>query len=160
MTCDAARGAVIHRSRLHATLKRNFQAMPGLEWLELLGKHIPDRSQHMVRYSGRYSSRARGAEHERPEIDERDTEAPSPARQAAKEAWAKLIRKVYEVDPLQCPRCGAQMGVIALIQDPAVIERILTWLGLWAPPQHVGPSPPANSPPSLPLTYDAPLDIA
>jgi len=103
--------------------------------------------------------RARGAEHERPEIDERDTEAPSPARQAAKEAWAKLIRKVYEVDSLQCPRCGAQMSVIALIQDPAVIERILTWLGLWAPLQHVGPSPPAN-PPSLPLTYDALPDIA
>jgi len=113
----------------------------------------------MVRYYGRYSSRARGAEHERPEIDERDTEAPSPGRQAAKEAWAKLIRRVYEVDPLQCPRCGAQMSVIALIQDPAVIERILTWLGLREPPQHVGPSPPAN-PPSLPLTYDALPDIA
>jgi len=31
-------------------------------------------------------ARIRGAEHERPEIEERDTEAPSPARQAAKEA--------------------------------------------------------------------------
>ena len=45
----------------------------------------------------------------------------------------KLIRKVYEVDPLVCPKCGAQMRVIALIEDPAVIERILSWLGLWHP---------------------------
>ncbi|MCC6212576.1 MAG: transposase zinc-binding domain-containing protein, partial [Burkholderiales bacterium] len=44
MSYDAARGAVIYRSRLHATLKRNFQAMPGVQWLELLCKHIPDRN--------------------------------------------------------------------------------------------------------------------
>ena len=135
MTYDAASGAVIYRSRLHATLKRNFQAMPGVEWLELLCKHIPDRSEHMVRYYGRYSSRTRGAERERPEPDELDAETASPARQAAKAAWAKLIRKVYEVDPLECPRCGAQMRVIALIEDPPVIERILSWLGLWEPLQ-------------------------
>jgi hypothetical protein len=51
------------------------------------------------------------------------------------------------------------MRVIALIEDPAVIERILTWLGLWEPPQPVGRSPLASSP-SLPLTYDAVPNIA
>jgi hypothetical protein len=43
------RGAVIYRSKLHATLKRNFQVMPGVKWLELLCKHVPDRHEHMVR---------------------------------------------------------------------------------------------------------------
>jgi hypothetical protein len=159
MSYDAARGAVIYRSRLHATLKRNFQAMPSVKWLELLCKHIPDRNEHMVRYYGRYSSRARGAERERPEMEETEGEVSAPARQAAKAAWAKLIRKVYEVDPLECPKCGALMRVIALIEDPAVIERILSWLGLWAPLRPVGRSPPAGSP-SLPLTYDAVPGIA
>jgi len=36
MTYDAASGTVIYRSRMHAGLKRNFQVMPGAEWLELL----------------------------------------------------------------------------------------------------------------------------
>ena len=130
---DAASGTVIYRSRLHATLKRNFQLMPGVQWLELLCKHIPDRHEHLVRYYGRYSSRTRGVERERPEIDEPEADSAGPARQAAKAAWAKLIRKVYEVDPLLCPECGTQMRVIALIEDPAVIERILCWLGLWEP---------------------------
>jgi len=89
----------------------------------------------MVRYYGGYSSRTRGSERERPEIEEPDPESTSQARQAAKAAWAKLIRKVYEVDPLICPQCGAQMRVIALIEDRAVIERILSWLGLCEPPQ-------------------------
>ncbi|MBI5911761.1 MAG: hypothetical protein HY848_17670 [Betaproteobacteria bacterium] len=34
--------------------------MPGAEWLELLCKHIPDRHEHLVRYVGWYSTRARG----------------------------------------------------------------------------------------------------
>jgi hypothetical protein len=49
MTYDAATGTVIYRSKMHAGLKRNFQAMPGAAWLELLCKHIPDRYEHLVR---------------------------------------------------------------------------------------------------------------
>jgi len=113
----------------------------------------------MVRYYGRYSSRARGAERERPEIDELEAEVSSPVRQAAEVAWAKLVRKVYEVDPLECPKCGAQMRVIALIEDPAVIERILAWRGLWEPRQPGAPSSPID-PPSLPLSYHPVPDIA
>jgi hypothetical protein len=150
---------VIYRSKLHATLKRNFQVMPGADWLELLCKHVPDRHEHLVRYYGRYSSRTRGAEQERPDMDEPDTETRNQARQAAKAAWAKLIRKVYEVDPLLCPKCGIQMRVIALIEDPAVIERILSWLGLWQPLPACGPSPPAGRATSS-LTYHPVPDIA
>jgi len=46
MTYDAATGTVIYRSKMHAGLKRNFQVMPGAEWLALLCKHIPDRYEH------------------------------------------------------------------------------------------------------------------
>lgn len=116
-------------------------------------------NEHMVRYCGRYSSRTRGAEREPPELEASDTEVQSPARQAAKAAWARMIRKVYEVDPLECPMCGAQMRVIALIEDPAVIERILTWLDLWEPLEPSGPSPPGGRL-SLALTYHPIPDIA
>ena len=60
MSYDAATGTVIYRSKMHEGLKRNFQVMPGAEWLELLCKHIPDRYEHLVRYVGWYSNRARG----------------------------------------------------------------------------------------------------
>jgi hypothetical protein len=51
----------------------------------------------------------------------------------AKAAWARLIRKVYEADPLECPRGKGPMRVIALIDDPDVVRRILGHLGRWAP---------------------------
>ena len=44
--------------------------------------------------------------------------------------------KSYEVDPLECPKCGhPPMRVVALIDDAEVIRRILEHLGRWAPRQ-------------------------
>ena len=49
----------------------------------------------------------------------------------AKAAWARLIRKVYEADPMECRKCKGLMRAIALIDDPGVIRRILEHLGRW-----------------------------
>ena len=44
-----------------------------------------------------------------------------------------LIKKVYEIDPLKCPHCGAAMKIISFIErrQRDVIERILRHCGLW-----------------------------
>jgi hypothetical protein len=106
-------------------LKRNFQVMPGAEWLELLCKHIPDRYEHLVRYCGWYSNRSRGARAVKVAapgtISSGITEGFSEYVQRAKAAWARLIHKVYESDPLECPKCKGPMRVIALIEDPIVV---------------------------------------
>ena len=47
--------------------------------------------------------------------------------------WRELIKKVWEVDPMICPRCGKPMKVIALIDEPGAIYDILSYLGLWDP---------------------------
>ncbi|MBI4572437.1 MAG: hypothetical protein HY713_04015 [candidate division NC10 bacterium] len=36
-------------------------------------------------------------------------------------SWTRLIRQVYEVDPLVCPRCGGTMKIIAVI-EPACAD--------------------------------------
>ena len=43
-------------------------------------------------------------------------------------AWARLIEKVYEADPLSCPRCHNPMKVIAVIIDPVQVLKILRHL--------------------------------
>jgi hypothetical protein len=45
-------------------------------------------------------------------------------------AWADLMRRCFEMDVLACSRCGGRMTVVATIDGPAVIHRILTHLGL------------------------------
>ena len=41
-----------------------------------------------------------------------------------------MIRKVYEVDPMVCPRCGATMKIIAFLTDYAVVDKIIEHLKL------------------------------
>ena len=63
---------------------------------------------------------------------------PAPASHAqdestllARRSWARWIKKVYEADPLVCPRCARPMKIISLIDTQAVIEKILRHLKLW-----------------------------
>ena len=48
---------------------------------------------------------------------------------------------MYEVNPLQCPRCLHEMRIVAIINDKLVVEKILKHLGLWQPQAH---SPPVS----------------
>ena len=76
-----------------------------LEWMAALVSHIPDRGGQTLRYYGAYSNVTRGRL--KKEGDEPEThiiEDESPGR--LNRSWARLIQKIYEVDPLLCPRCG------------------------------------------------------
>ena len=60
------------------------------------------------------------------------------AVRARRLSWSELMRRVFEVDVLECPRCQGPMRILAAIEQPEVIRRILTHLGLppRAPPAH------------------------
>ena len=131
---------------------------------------VPDRYEHLVCYVGWYSNRARGESakaqkaNDTPRTPAAPLEAVSEFAQRAKAAWVRLIRKVYESDPLECPKCKAPLRPIALIENPIVARAILTHLGRWQPRalERAPPVPsgawPAHA--SLPLTYHPLPDIA
>jgi hypothetical protein len=51
--------------------------------------------------------------------------------------WARLLRRVFDLDLEHYPQCDGNLRIIAAIEAPAVIVRILTHLGLpaRAPPR-------------------------
>ena len=92
--------------------------------------HIPDKGQVTVRYYGLYANAHRGKVR-------KASLAPSSLRIVEEElplvpskGWAAMIRKVYEVDPMTCPRCGGRMKVVAFLTEPAVVDRIIDHLKL------------------------------
>ena len=91
--------------------QRNLDA---LDWLALLTTHIPNRGEQMVRYCGYYSNKSRGMRKKQgkddavPSLIESDI---SPS--AFRKDWARLIQKIYNVDPLVCPKCRGRMRVIS-----------------------------------------------
>jgi hypothetical protein len=67
---------------------------------------------------------------------------PRPASLTHAWTWAALMRRVFALDVLACPRCGGRLRVIATVQDPAVVRAILAHLGLTPGPDSPGPAPP------------------
>jgi hypothetical protein len=44
--------------------------------------------------------------------------------------WAELLRRVFGVEIFSCPNCGGKRRLLAAIQDPDSIQRVLRSLGL------------------------------
>ncbi len=47
-------------------------------------------------------------------------------------SWAKLLKRVFDLDLEHGPNCGGELKIIAAILEAPVIEKILTHLGLQA----------------------------
>jgi hypothetical protein len=119
------------------------ETMDYLEFIARVTAHIPDKGQAMVRYYGLYANAHRG------KVKKADL---SPAalrvveeelRRLPSKGWAALIRKtniglrsaamirkVYEADPMVCPKCGSRMKVVAFLTEPEVVDRIIRHLEL------------------------------
>jgi len=120
-----------------------------LEFLAELQQHIPDMWEQTTRYLGKYASRTRATErrqndlkqkrqHDKGvplsvELDERHEPPPKASR-----SWAALIKRVYEVDPLICDKCGGAMKIVAFLQQPREINKLCDNLGY---PQYRAPPP-------------------
>jgi hypothetical protein len=118
---------------------------PALEWLAAMCSHIPNKGEQMVRYYGYYSNVSRGKRQKYGNDDALPSILESQGDEKAfRRNWARLIQKIYEVDPLICPKCRGVMRIISFIEDPSVIRVILEHLGLWlartrTPPKIHGP---------------------
>ena len=111
----------------------------------------------MVRYYGWYSNKMRGVRQRRlpPQLlIRRPGLSPPPPATLPSKRWRDLILRVWHVDPLRCPVCHNPMRVIAVIDDPQLVPKILRHLGLWQDP------PAGLSPPGLAaLTYEPCQDV-
>ncbi|MEE9609795.1 MAG: transposase, partial [Desulfatiglandales bacterium] len=118
-----------------------------IEWLAAMCSHVPNKGEQMVRYYGYYSNVSRGKRKKNdqdglvPSILE-----PDGSSREYKRNWARLIQKIYETDPLCCPKCQGRMKVISVIEQPEIIKKILKHLGLWVmkarpPPKTSAPQP-------------------
>jgi hypothetical protein len=129
---------------------RSTEFFTALDWLARLITHIPGKGEQMVRYYGYYSNKSRGMRKKGATPSPKNSEAnfapiiieSDLSRKKFKKNWARLIQKIYFVDPLSCPKCSGNMRIISFIEDDATIKKILVHLNLWLPQNHDPPPGP------------------
>jgi hypothetical protein len=79
------------------------------------------------------------------------TEGPTPAERRAAMTWAQRLKRVFNIDIETCKTCGGHVKIIACIEDPVVIEKILTHLDRKDASAAAPRLPPCRAPPQAAL---------
>jgi hypothetical protein len=116
-----------------------------LEWMQRLAALVPRPRLHLTRYHGILAPNANW----RPQVVPKPKETDIPEQPESHEPkrnyipWARRLKRVFALDLEECPTCHGPLKLIAVIEQTAVIEKILAHLNLNAHP-----------PPRLPARYD------
>ncbi|MFA5904505.1 MAG: transposase [Desulfobacula sp.] len=123
--------------------RKSRKVFNALDWPARLTTYIPGRYEQTVRYNGWYSNKSRGMRKKAGPDDIIPAVMPNElSSKESRQNRGRLIQKIYEVDPLVCPKCQGSMKIISFIDELDVIEKILGHLDLWDvrnhdPPQKV-----------------------
>jgi hypothetical protein len=127
-----------------------------LYFMARLAALVPKPRVNLTRFHGVFAPNSqhravvtpakRGKGGKRP--SEGDVEAPTPAERRAAMTWARRLKRVFGIDITTCRECGGAVKVIACIEDPAVIQKILTHLDKQGPQREVGRLPQGRGPPT------------
>ena len=138
---------------------RRHLVMTGVELLKKLVPLVPPTYANLTRFHGVFAptSRLRAKVVPPPPVLSCSSATPVPAqatptstskptapRSTYRLDWASLLKRVFAVDVMVCARCEGPMRVIACLEEPAVVARILQHLGL---PTEPLPTARAQGPP-------------
>ena len=114
--------------------------MSPLEFMQRLAALVPRPRLHLMRFHGVLAPNAKLRALVVPQESEPPAQAAPPAaceascahHRPVRLSWARLLKRVFELDLEHCPNCGGELKIIAAILEQPVIEKILTHLGLQA----------------------------
>lgn len=111
-----------------------------LELLERLAVLVPRPRVNLLLYYGVLGARSAWRRRLRTAMDGRErpgaTSAGAAGGNAASAArpramtWAALMQRTFGLDVLLCPGCGGRLRLVALVEQAAVVARILDHLGM------------------------------
>ena len=157
-----AEGTVRYHFRRPWRNGRSYVDYSPLELIERLVSLIPAPRSNLLIYHGFLAPNARlrsavvPGRKEEPEDAcclgeaERERDAEDfPARRRQRLSWAQLLKRVFGIDVLKCPRCAkGRLQLIAFITTPEAIQRILDSLDL-----------PTRAPPVAPARFLAQKEL-
>jgi Putative transposase len=119
--------------------------MEPLEFMERLAALVPRPRLHLIRFHGVLAPNAKLRSKIVPAPAERATEPPTDHAQGQGEtprmSWARLLKRVFDIDVKHCPNCGGSLKIIAC-PEPSSKGRHRRSAGDYQNPQSSGPTDP------------------
>lgn len=141
-----SRGQVVYSLKKPYSDGTTHIVMTQLELMERLAAIVPRPRVHLIRFHGVLAPHYKHRRMIVPKLKPK-TEHPEPegkTQSNSRISWARLLARVFDIDVETCPLCGGKTKIIAAIDDPKVIKKILEHLNLPTTPP---PLWPARGPP-------------
>jgi hypothetical protein len=128
-----------------------------LDFIAKLAALVPPPRANLTRFHGvfapnsRYRARVVPGRRARHAEEDKLGGEPTLAERRASMTWAQRLKRVFGIDVEVCSVCGGAMRIVACIEDPDVIERILRHLDAKASESPESRLPPCRAPPQLGL---------
>ena len=118
--------------------------MSPLEFMQRLAALIPRPRLNLIRFHGVLAPNAKLRaeiipDGKKSKPSDANDDAPHSAA-SVRISWARLLKRVFDIDIEQCPHCGGALKIIAAILEKAAITKILDHLGLPARAQPRAPA--------------------
>ena len=117
--------------------------MTPMEFMQKLAALVPRPRLHLIRFHGVLAPNAKLRSQVVPVPAQKTTAGEGDCNHQhsgpVRMTWARLLKRVFDIDIEQCA-CGGKLKLIAVIEAPDVIEKILTHLGLSAQPPPRAPA--------------------
>ena len=127
-----AQGQVVYKLKTAYRNETTHIVLDPLDFLSRLASLIPRPRVHLTRFHGVFA----------PHFKYRSLIVPQPAlsnktspteqkksKQSYSIGWAKILKRVFDIDIQACSKCGGQIKIISSIHNPQIIKKILTHLG-------------------------------
>ncbi len=99
-----------------------------MEFIGRLAALVPRPRVNLTRFHGVFSPNSKLRKHVVPVRLAKQEERERPRAYAM--TWAQRLKRVFAIEIEKCEKCGGKVKIIASIEDPDVIQKILKHLGL------------------------------
>ena len=114
-----------------------------LDLMARLAALVPPPRRHLTRFHGVFAPHSKLRAAVTPAhrgvgtVKQPPADAPKPARpRHVAMSWARRLKRVFGIELEGCARCGGKLRIIASIEEPLVIAKILSHLQRTAPQQY------------------------
>lgn len=126
-----------------------------LDFISRLASLVPKPRVNLTRFHGVFAPnskhRALVTPAKRGKGKKTKTSDQTPTERRAAMTWAQRLKRVFNIDIETCGECGGAVKVIACIEDPAVIKKILDHLNEKAASMRMNLLPESRAPPPIGL---------